>query len=82
MGIFISALLLALGAPFWYKALQSLLKLKSIIAQKDDQQRQARQSGSTEDGAAPATAKNGGGGSTTALPPAFQGEQGDLKAVG
>ena len=82
LGIFISALLLALGAPFWYKALQSLLKLKSIIAQKDDQQRQARQSGSTEDGAAPATAKNGGGGSTTALPPAFQGEQGDLKAVG
>ncbi len=82
-GILISSLLLALGAPFWYKALQTLLKLKSTIAQKDDQQRKARQTGSADDANAPATATSpAGSGSATALPPAFQGEQGDLKAVG
>jgi hypothetical protein len=42
-GILTTALLLSLGAPFWYGALQNLLKLRSVLAQKDDEQRKDRQ---------------------------------------
>ncbi len=42
-GILLSAVLLSLGAPFWYNALQNLLRLRSLVAVKDDQQRQERQ---------------------------------------
>ena len=42
-GIAITAILLSLGAPFWYSALGKLLKLRSVLAQKDDQQREERQ---------------------------------------
>lgn len=45
LGILLSALLLSLGAPFWYNALKNLLQLRSVIADKDDAQRAARQSG-------------------------------------
>jgi hypothetical protein len=34
---------LSLGAPFWYNALQNLIRLRSLVAVKDDQQRQERQ---------------------------------------
>jgi hypothetical protein len=44
LGILLTAFLLSLGAPFWYGALQNLLRLRSLIATKDDQQRQDRQS--------------------------------------
>ncbi len=43
LGIVLSAVLLSLGAPFWYNALQNLIRLRSIVAVKDDQQRQERQ---------------------------------------
>jgi hypothetical protein len=43
LGIVLTALLLSLGAPFWYGTLQNLLRLRSMIASKDDQQRQDRQ---------------------------------------
>jgi hypothetical protein len=43
LGIILTALLLSLGAPFWYGALQNLLQLRSALATKDDQQRQERQ---------------------------------------
>jgi hypothetical protein len=43
LGILLTALLLSLGAPFWYGALQNLLRLRSALATKDDQQRQERQ---------------------------------------
>jgi hypothetical protein len=43
-GILFTTLLLSLGAPFWYSALQQLLQLRSKIAQDDEQQRQQRQS--------------------------------------
>ena len=43
IGILLSAVLLSLGAPFWYNALQNLVRLRSIVASKDDQQRQERQ---------------------------------------
>jgi hypothetical protein len=38
-GVLLTAILLSLGAPFWYNTLASLLKLRSAVAQKDDQQR-------------------------------------------
>jgi hypothetical protein len=42
-GILITALLLSLGAPFWYNMLGKLLQLRSVLAFKDDVQRDERQ---------------------------------------
>jgi hypothetical protein len=42
-GVLVTALLLSLGAPFWYNALSKLLQLRSALAVKDDTQRAARQ---------------------------------------
>jgi len=42
-GMLVTALLLSLGAPFWYSALARLLQLRSVLAFKDDQQRSERQ---------------------------------------
>jgi len=60
LGIILTALLLSLGAPFWYGALQNLLRLRSALATKDDQQREQRQvsgetgpSGGATDGVVP-----------------------------
>ena len=47
-GMLTTALLLSLGAPFWYGALQNLLKLRSVLAQKDDVERQDRQTTSSD----------------------------------
>jgi hypothetical protein len=44
LGLLVTALLLSLGAPFWYNALGQLLQLRSVLAVKDDVQRTARQS--------------------------------------
>lgn len=41
-GILLSAAMLSMGAPFWYKALGQLLKLRPAMAEKDDQQREQR----------------------------------------
>lgn len=43
LGVLLSALLLSLGAPFWYNALKNLLQLRSLVSRKDDQQRGTRQ---------------------------------------
>lgn len=43
LGIALTATLLSLGAPFWYNALKNLIRLRSLIAQKDDVQREDRQ---------------------------------------
>jgi hypothetical protein len=42
-GILVTALLLSLGAPFWYGIFRDLLQLRSVLASKDDQQRNNRQ---------------------------------------
>ena len=42
-GMLVTALLLSLGAPFWYGALGKLLQLRSALAVKDDAQRLGRQ---------------------------------------
>lgn len=81
-GVLLTALLLSLGAPFWYNTLSSLLKLRSPSAQKDDQQRSERQSSQTGDtgsssappGQLPVTAR--------VRLPIMPSEQGDLNAVG
>lgn len=57
LGIILTALLLSLGAPFWYGMLQNLIRLRSMLASKDDQQRDVRQSSGQAAGAA--TAQDG-----------------------
>jgi hypothetical protein len=42
-GVLMTALLLSLGAPFWYSLLGRLLQLRSVLAVKDDVQRAERQ---------------------------------------
>jgi flagellar basal body-associated protein FliL len=77
-GMLLSVLLISLGAPFWYNALKSLLKLRSSLTEKDDEQRSQRQ-GTTDANSdfVPATT------STGAPQPAWlSGERGDLGAVG
>jgi hypothetical protein len=73
-GVVISTLLLSLGAPFWYNALSNLLRLRSVLAKKDDEQRSERQSFQ-----APV---NTPAGPASAAPPALVGERGDPVAVG
>jgi hypothetical protein len=41
--VVLSILLLSLGGPFWYGALNRLLQLRSVLAQKDDAERLIRQ---------------------------------------
>jgi hypothetical protein len=43
-GMAFTTLLLSLGAPFWYNALNQLLQLRPKIAEVDDSQRKARES--------------------------------------
>jgi hypothetical protein len=75
-GILLSALLLSLGAPFWYARLQDLLKLRSTVAQNDATQRQIRQTTQTPQG------DDSSGTTTTVVRVAAAGEQGDINAVG
>ena len=73
-GILLSALLLSLGAPFWYGRLQDLLKLRSSIAQNDATQRCIRQTTQPP--------SDGSGTPTAVVNVAMAGEQGDVNAVG
>lgn len=75
-GVILTALLLSLGAPFWYELLKNLLKLRSLVATKDDDEREARQ-----------TTQPAGGGGVSPTPAAgasmaLAGERGDINAVG
>jgi hypothetical protein len=63
-GVLVSALLLSLGAPFWFKTLGKLLKLRPSLAAKEDEQRAQRQSSqepAAVPGAAAMTVAAGGG---------------------
>ena len=71
-GILLTAMLLSLGAPFWYNALKNLIRLRSLIAQKDDDQRSSRQTNTSSDSA----------GSPVATPALVIGERGDLSRIG
>ena len=46
-GILLTAALLSLGAPFWYSSLANLLKLRSMVARKEEAQRNERQTTQT-----------------------------------
>ena len=74
-GLLITALLLSLGAPFWYSLLGRLLQLRSVLAAKDDAQRHERQTTQT-DTASPAAGVPVGSAAVVT------GERGDLVAVG
>ncbi|WP_367026376.1 hypothetical protein ABZN20_19880 [Methylococcus sp. ANG] len=69
IGMILSVFLLSLGAPFWYAALQNLLKLRGVLAVRDDEQRRERQS--------PQTSADQTAGGTPAAPP-LAGERGIL----
>jgi hypothetical protein len=71
-GMLVTTLLLSLGAPFWYSALDRLLQLRSVLAAKDDAQRTERQLN-------PLAGSTGG---TRPAPSTAAGERGDLTAVG
>ena len=74
LGIVLTAMLLSLGAPFWYNALKNLIRLRSLIAQKDDSQRLSRQTNTAvSDGAAS---------SIRPTTPLLAGERGDLARLG
>jgi hypothetical protein len=75
LGIFLTAMLLSLGAPFWYNALKNLIRLRSLVAQKDDDQRQSRQTSSSASGDSAAV-------SVSATPALLIGERGDLASMG
>lgn len=75
VGILITAMLLSLGAPFWYNALKNLIRLRSLIAQKDDDQRAGRQTSAPDGGVEVVAAASGGS-------LVIAGERGDLARVG
>jgi len=52
-GIFLSALLLSMGAPFWYSTLQTLLRLRSQSSETDDKQRNFRKDSQPDSAAEP-----------------------------
>jgi hypothetical protein len=74
-GILMTALLLSLGAPFWYSALGGLLQLRSVLAIKDDAQRTERQSSETSTARTPDAVR-------PSAPSASAGERGDPAAIG
>lgn len=79
LGMLITALLLSLGAPFWYSVLGKLLQLRSVLAVKDDKQRAERQMNE------PASATSAGTAVTapqTAAASLLAGERGDMTAIG
>jgi len=78
LGMLLTALLLSLGAPFWYNVLGQLLRLRSVLAVKDDAQRTERQTSETNQ-ASPGAA---GSKPTPVVPPVLAGERGDLAAIG
>ena len=73
LGMLLTALLLSLGAPFWYNALGRLLQLRSVLAEKEGAQRTERQ--------LDASAAKASGATRTAAS-IVAGERGDLTAVG
>ena len=70
-GMLLTAVMVGLGAPFWFNTLKTLLNLRSSLAAKEDMQREQR----VESTAAPPVASV----APTGAPP---GEQGDLPPVG
>ncbi|HEX8233607.1 MAG TPA: hypothetical protein VF559_09730 [Caulobacteraceae bacterium] len=83
-GVLLTALMLSLGAPFWYEVLKNLVKLRSVLGRKDDAERRERQTNQTLPPAASGlTARTAAAeAAPSAANPLSGGEQGDLSAVG
>ncbi len=81
-GMVLAALLISLGAPFWYNILKNLLGLRSALAQKDDAQRLIRQTTQDVTTVAGVAATTTPAIAATTLPPLLQGERGDFDALG
>jgi len=79
LGMLLTALLLSLGAPFWYSVLGKLLQLRSVLAVKDDKQRADRQ---MSESTAATTTGTPGLPAPTAATSILAGERGDLGAIG
>lgn len=77
-GVVISTLLLSLGAPFWYNTLGEFLRLRSLLAQKDDAEKNARQL----PGASATVSPRSPSPDNSTSPNPLQGERGDPNAVG
>jgi hypothetical protein len=60
-GIAFSWILLSLGAPFWFDLLKNLLKLRSVVAPKDDLEREKRTTRDGRSGRAGEAESSGGG---------------------
>ena len=72
-GIILSAMLLSLGAPFWYNALKNLVRLRPLLAMKEEAEREERQTQQAKaETPAPTSSRSAGG----------EGERGDLSATG
>jgi hypothetical protein len=78
LGMLLTALLLSLGAPFWYSMLGQLLQLRSVLAAKDDKQRAERQMDETASAPSRGTAAP----AQSAAAAILAGERGDLSAIG
>jgi hypothetical protein len=72
-GVLLSWVLLSLGAPFWFDALKNLLKLRSLLAKKDEADREQR---------ATSQPPRRRAGTPASGAPADRGEAGDLAASG
>ena len=70
-GMLVTALLLSLGAPFWYAMLRNLLQLRSVLAAKEDEQRSDRQQSE------PGSRGGSSGGRTSSTPPVSESERED-----
>lgn len=77
-GVVISILLLSLGAPFWYNTLGEFLRLRSLLAQKDDAEKNARQLPGASGTVSPQSPPP----DNSTSPNPLQGERGDPNAVG
>ena len=75
-GILFTWLLLSLGAPFWFDMLKNLLKLRSLLAKKDDTERAQRESAQP-----PVRTTQAVAGASASTEP-LAGEVGDLSATG
>lgn len=84
LGMLITALLLSLGAPFWYSVLGKLLQLRSVLAAKDDTQRAERQMNVPASTTATGITGPGitGAAPQTAAASLLAGERGDMTAIG
>jgi hypothetical protein len=78
LGVLLTAMLLSLGAPFWFNALKNLARLRSLSASKEDSERRQRQTTQAPSGAAPAA----GAAAQSPPPSLLSGERGDLRAFG